>query len=241
MTYFDKIHQGRARQILNVLTEAPFFYPDDDPDLFLFLRRNRAEFARFFADTFGWDLVVEARCARLYKPRWYNKAIRPSQHDVFELSRQGDCVAFLLVLEHYERLLDQTGASVDDPEPPRFYFGELLEFAVGRFAEELSGAAPGEAEVRKMLRGLMPALLRFRFLREVEPPRDAAGLDPENLIYECLPALHHYDVRRLTPRALASFFGQDEPGDDEGEGERAPELEPGRAADAGADGEEVTA
>jgi Protein of unknown function (DUF2398) len=207
MRYFDKIHQGRARQVLNVLTEAPFFYPADDPDLFLFLRRNKAEFARFFADTFGWDLVVETHCARLYKPRWYNKALRPSQHDVFELSRRDDCIAFLLVLEHYERLLDQTGASVDDPEPPRFYFGELLEFSVGRFAEELGDAAPGEAEVRKVLRALMPELLRFRFLREVEPPRDVQGLDPENLIYECLPALHHYDVRRLAPRALATFFG----------------------------------
>jgi Protein of unknown function (DUF2398) len=232
MTYFDKIHQGRARQVLNVLTEAPFFYPDDDPDLFLFLRRNKAEFARFFEETFGWDLVVEARCARLYKPRWYNKALRPSQHDVFELSRRDDCVAFLMVLEHYERLLDQSGASVDDPEPPRFYFGELLEFAVGRFAEELGEATPGEAEVRKILRGLMPSLLRFRFLREVEPPRDVQGLDPENLIYECLPALHHYDVRRLAPRAMASFFGLAGAGESEAEAVAGEAIDTASAADA---------
>jgi hypothetical protein len=225
VTYFEKIHQVRARQVLNVLVEAPFFYPDDDPDLFLFLRRNRAEFARFFADTFGWDLVVEARCARLYKPRWYNRALRPSQHDVFELTRRDDCVAFLLVLEHYERLLDQTGASVDDPEPPRFYFGELLEFAVGRFAEELGEAAPDEGEVRKILRGLMPGLLRYRFLREIEPPRDVAGVDPENLIYECLPALHHYDVRKLAPRALAGFFGHPERAEADQEGNVSAEAE----------------
>jgi hypothetical protein len=208
MSYFEKIHQGRARQVLNVLTEAPFFYPEDDPDLFLFLRRNKAEFARFFAETFGWELVVEARLARLYKARWWNRALRPSQHDVFELTRRDDCVAFLLVLEYYERLLDQMGTQADDPEPPRFYFGELLEFAVGRIGEELGETAPGEAEVRKLLRGLVPLLLRYRFLREVEPPREDASIDPDNLIYECLPALHHYDVRRLAPRALASFAGR---------------------------------
>lgn len=208
MSYFAKINQGQVRRVLNVLLEAPYFYRGDDEELFLFLRRNRAEFERFFAETFDWELLVDRRCARLYKSRWHNPALKPSQHDVFELTRRNDCIAFLLVLEYYEHLLDEQNLSADDPEPPRFYFGSLYSFAVERFAEVLGDAAPGEAEVRKLLRGLMPALLRYRMLRELEPPRDDASIDRENLIYECLPGLRSYDVRALGPGALAAFVDE---------------------------------
>jgi hypothetical protein len=202
--HFDKLNGGRVTSVLNVLIEAPFFYRDDDPDLFAFLRRHRAEFERFYRELYDWDLVVDARTARLYKPRWHNRALKPSQHDAFDLTRRNDCLAFLLVLEFYERLLDQANAASDDAVSPRFAFGELFEFARARFTEEL--AAPmGDDDVRKILRALMPTLVRYRFVREL--PRDDTApdeaADSDHTLYEALPALHHYDVRRLGPDALS--------------------------------------
>jgi hypothetical protein len=204
MSHFDKLARDRVERVLNLMTEAPFFFRADDEDAFFYLRRHRAEFARFFADTFGWELLCDARSARLFKPRWHNAALRPSQRDVFELGRRADCIAFLLVLEFHEHQLDEQNVAVDDAEPVRFHFGTLFRFAVERFAEELGAEAPGEEDVRKILRGLMPTLLRYRFLRELEPP---AGMevDQDGRIYECTPALALYDVRALGPRALAEF------------------------------------
>ena len=67
----------------------------------------------------------------------------------------------------------------------------------------LGERAPGPDEVRRILRGLMPTLLRFRFLRELEPDKEERDqVDRENLIYECLPALQLYDVRALAAPAV---------------------------------------
>lgn len=210
MTYFEKINGSRVTSVLNVLVEAPYFYREDDPDLFAFLRRHRSEFERFFRELYDWELVVDARTARLYKARWHNRALKPSQHDVFDLTRRNDCIAFLLVLEFYEQLLEQANLASDDAVSPRFTFGELFEFARARFAEELP-APPVEDEVRKILRGLMPALVRFRFVREL--PRDDAApgdsVEDDQVLYEALPGLHHYDVRRLGPGALARAIAPD--------------------------------
>lgn len=206
--FFDKIPKARVQSVLNVLVEAPFFYKADDPDLFAFLRRNRAEFARFYEELFDWRLVVDTRSARLYKTRWHNRALKPSQHDVFDLTRRDDCLAFLMVLEFYEHLLEERNVDLDDPDPLRFEFGELFAFARERFAAELFDLAPDDDGVRALLRRLVPTLLRYRFLREISPDRDErVGLDPDRLIYECLPALHHYDVRVLARPALREVFG----------------------------------
>jgi hypothetical protein len=194
----------RVRKVLNVLCESPFFYRTDDPNLFLFLRRNRAEFDRFYRELYGWQLVVDPHCARLVKDVWHNRALKPSQHDVFSLTRRDDCIAFLLVLEFHEHLLDERNASIDDPDPLRFQFGELFEFAAARLREELGEGAPPAEDVRKILRSLVPTLLRFRFLRELEPEvSERDEVDRENLIYECLPGLYLYDVRALGPSALS--------------------------------------
>lgn len=205
MSHFDKLNQDKVRRINNVLLESPFFYRDDDEDLFLYLRRNKAAFRSMFDTYFGFELVVEPRCARLLKSRWCNRAIKPTQQDVFDLTRRDDCIAFLLVLEFYEHLLDQQNLSVDDAEPPRFYFGDLFEFARERFAEEQGDAAPDDTQVRKTLRRLVERLLRYRFLRELAPEADD-DVDRDNLIYECLPGLYCYDVRRLGARPLAQFL-----------------------------------
>lgn len=222
-TYFDKLNGPRVTAVLNVLGEAPFFYREDDAEVFAFLRRNRAEFARFYQELYGWELTVDARTARLYKDRWHNPALRPSQRDVFDLTRRADCLGFLLLLEFHVRLLEANNLAGDDHESPRFLFGELFAFARTRLGEEL-GSAPPDEEVRRTLRGLWPTLERYRFVRPV--PRDDDGDDGEDedrVIYEALPALHHYDLRRLGPAALAGAF--------RGQGEPERGAEPGAAAE----------
>lgn len=206
--YFEKLNGARVTALLNVLVEAPFFYREDDPELFQFLRRYRADFDRFYKELYGWELVVDARTARLYKDRWHNRALRPTQHDVFDLTRKHDCLGFLIVLEFYERLLEQQNLASDDATLPRFTFGELFEFARSRLQEELGDGAPDDDAVRKVLRGLWPELERYRFVREVVRDRDEPEPDDEHVLYEALPALHHYDVRRLAPGALARAFGE---------------------------------
>ncbi len=208
MSYFEKLNQDKMRRINNMLLESPFFYRDDDEELFLYLRRNGAAFKSMFEDCFGFELVVDGRCARVLKPRWHNRALKPSQHDVFDVTRRDECIAFLLVLEFYEHLLDQQNVSVDDAEPPRFYYGELFEFVRERLAEEQGGDAPDDAHVKKLLRRLVDRLLRYRFLRELAPEMDDV-VDRDNLIYECLPGLYCYDIRRLGARPLAQFLAAD--------------------------------
>ncbi len=212
--YFDKLNGPRVTAVLNVLGETPFFYRDDDVDLFQFLRRNKAEFTRFYEELYGWELYVDGRTARVYKERWHNRALRPSQHDVFDLTRRDDCLAFLLLLEFHGHLLEQHNLAGDDAEPPRFLFGELFDFARTRLAEELGAAAPTDEEVRLLLRGLWPTLERYRFVRAiVRGDGDGErhpGDDGDRVLYEALPGLHHYDIRRLGPAALARAFGADD-------------------------------
>ncbi len=230
--FFEHIARKRVQAVLNVLVEAPFFYRSDDPELFAFLRRNLAEFQRFYDELYGWRLVIDSRCARLYKARWHNGALKPSQHDVFDLTRRDECIAFLLVLEFYEHLLEERNAGVDDAEPLRFEFGELFSFARTRLTETLADQAPDDDGVRRLLRGLTPTLLRYRFLAEVPPSREErSGLDSDRFLYECLPALHHYDVRVLGRSALndAVALGTGagtSDGAEEAEGTRAAEAEP---------------
>jgi len=223
-TYFDKLNSARVTAVLNVLGEAPFFYREDDVELFGFLRRNKAEFTRFYDELFGWELYVDARTARVFKERWHNRALRPSQHDVFDLSRRDECLAFLLLLEFHDRLLEQHNLAGDDAESPRFLFGELFDFARTRLAEERGGGAPGDDDVRRLLRGLWPTLERYRFVRAV-PRDDGPGeepLDAERVLYEALPALHHYDLRRLAPGALARALGAEAEAEAAIETEEAP-------------------
>ncbi len=217
MSWFEKVSQDKVRRLLNVLAEAPFFYQSDDPELFAFLRKNRAELERFYRELYGWQLYVDGRGARLFKDRWWNPALPPRARDVFALTRRDDCIAFLLVLEFHEHLLEERNVAIDDPEPVRFEFGELFRFAVGRFREAGGADAPNEEGVRRLLRGVMPTLERYRFLRELEPEAEERVLvDRENLIYECLPALWLYDARALGAGARNELLGGAEGGDDPG-------------------------
>jgi hypothetical protein len=174
--------------------------------LFAFLKQNRLQFERFYQHFYGWEIVVDQKCARLYKPEWYNDMVKPKQRDVFEPTTRYECVAFLLVVEFYEHLLEERNLTVEDANP-RFYYGELLEFAHRRLQEELGDKAPDAAGTREIMRRILPALLRYRFLREHPPEPEDGVVEKDKWIYECLPALYHYDSRVAANSIYKAFFG----------------------------------
>src|SRR5437870_9095072 len=81
-----KIGTERAQRVLNVLLESPFFYRDDDIDLFGLLRRRQALFQEFFEVFFGWELYVDPQMARLIKPKTFNPQLKPRQRHVFRIA-----------------------------------------------------------------------------------------------------------------------------------------------------------
>ena len=202
MTAFDDLLQkqkARVQAVLNILLECPYFYKADHEDHFLFLRRYQREFAGFFEETFGWQLVADAKCARLYKETWYNERITPSNRDMFNFTKRDECLAFMLLLEFFESKLEEDAASVEEPDNIRFRFGDLLLFERNRFLEICPDPAASYAEedVRKILRPVMPQLEKYRFLLKLDPPDDET-VEPDDTIYECLPALWHYSVQRIS-------------------------------------------
>jgi hypothetical protein len=202
MTSFDTLLQNqkpRVQAVLNILLESPYFYKTDHEEHFLFLRRYQREFSGFFEDTFGWQLVADAKCARLYKETWHNDRITPSNRDLFNFTRRDECLAFMLLLEFFESKLEEEAASVEEPENIRFRFGDLLLYMRNRFLELFPEQAADYAEedVRKILRPVMPQLEKYRFLLRLDPPDDEK-IAPDDTIYECLPALWHYSVQRIS-------------------------------------------
>jgi hypothetical protein len=185
--------------VLNILLESPYFYKTDHEEHFLFLRRYQREFAGFFEETFGWQLVSDAKCARLYKPEWFNDRITPSNRDLFTFTRRDECLAFMLLLEFFESRLEEESASVEEPDNIRFRFGDLLLYTRNRFTELFPEQASGysDEDVRKILRPVMPQLEKYRFLVRLDPPDDER-IEPDDTIYECLPALWHYSVQRIS-------------------------------------------
>lgn len=191
----------RVREALNVLIESPYFYRTDKEDVFFFLRRHKAEFANFFELYFGWKFIIDDKCARVHKTKWYNPAIGDSQRDIFNFRRRDECLAFMMLLEFFEHQLDEHSITVEDHDNLRFQLGDLLLFITGRFAElfpEHSAQRYTEEKVRKnILRPMMPVLERYRFVEKVPPPGDMGTVAENDLIYEALPALFHYNTTRL--------------------------------------------
>lgn len=186
--------------VLNILLESPYFYPQDNDDAFRFLARHKHEFARFFADHFGWELIIDSKCARVYKPLWHNEAITPANRELFNFSKRDECIAFMLLLEFFEHQLEVESITVDDHENLRFKFGELLLYIVQRFHELYphSKADYAEEAVRaRIVRPIMPQLEKHRFLKKIPPPKDEP-IGDDDTIYEALPALYHYNVARLS-------------------------------------------
>ena len=67
-----RVTPDRVRAVLNILVEAPYFYRSDNEELFFFLRRHRQEFAAFYENWYGWTLVLDEKCARVHKNKWYS-------------------------------------------------------------------------------------------------------------------------------------------------------------------------
>ncbi len=190
----------QVQALLNILLESAYFYRSDNEDLFLFLRRCQEEFREFFREFFGWELIIDVKCARVYKEKWYNDAITPANRQQFRLGTRDDCIAFMLLIEFFEKLLEENSMTVEDNSNPRFTFGELLEFECRRFQElfkDQQETYTAEHIRRTILAPLMPKLLKHRFLCEIQRPK-GMELTREQLIFEALPALYHYNSGRLT-------------------------------------------
>lgn len=209
----DRRGLDRVRAVLNVLTESTFFYREDDPDLFFFLRRNQASFRELFEHYFGWRLYVDRQCARLIKERQYNEAVRPSQRALFDLRRRDECLLFALLLEFHEEEGQRQGVTPDDDRHLRFLLADLITFAIRRFREELGDAMPPEARVFEATRPLFEQLERHRFVRLVDRKLAEAGDQlpagmAEHLLYEFLPGIRCYDpsqaARAVVLRAYRS-------------------------------------
>lgn len=189
----------RVRLVLNILLESPYFYSSDNHDLFLFLRRYRREFTEFFKDFYGWTLMLDSKCARVYKAEWANRAITPKNRSLFQFSKRDECLAFMMLLEFFERQLEENGMTVEDKENLRFHFGDLLEYCHKRFQElfpDLEERYSQDHIRAKVLKPVMPELEKHRFLQKIKPPEDIRASE-QDLIYEAMPALYHYNGAAL--------------------------------------------
>ncbi|RLC45541.1 MAG: hypothetical protein DRI23_13410, partial [Candidatus Cloacimonadota bacterium] len=63
--FLEHLNNYHVRAVLNILTESPFFYRNDDVDLFDYVRSNQDDFHQFFTHFFGWELYVDRRVAGL--------------------------------------------------------------------------------------------------------------------------------------------------------------------------------
>ena len=153
----------RIRETLNVLLESPYFYKTDDERLFLVLTRYKRAFEAFFDKFFGWTLVMDSKCARLYKPKWFNEKITQPNRDMFGFTKRDECMAFLILVEFFERECREQGVTADDRENLRFRFGDWLEYAAARFRALMPDKEENytDERVRQILRDIMPDLVRY--------------------------------------------------------------------------------
>jgi hypothetical protein len=219
----DRRGLDRVRAVLNVLTESTFFYREDDPDLFFFLRRNQAGFRKFFEHYLGWRLYVDRQCARLLKEQHYNAALRPSQRALFDLRRRDECLLFALLLEFHEEEGQRQGVTPDEDRHLRFLLADFVAFAIRRFREELNESTPPEVRIFEATRPLFEQLERHRFVRLVDRREVEAGDElpagmAEHLLYEFLPGIRCYDAS-LAARSvvLRAYRGTSEETDDTAE------------------------
>ncbi len=201
----EKLSRSQSRRVLSCLTEATFFYRQDDPDLFDYLRRHRADFARFFEEHFGWALYVDKKCARLFRRAQENPALTPKQRDLFDLTRREECILFMLLLEFHELELAAQNVHPEHDDDLRFVLADFVAHAVKRYRELLGERAPSDRELLEHARRLFGELERHRFLRLCE--RGDGETAPEQLLYEVLPGLRCYDPTALSPELVRRAHG----------------------------------
>lgn len=211
----DRRGRERVRAVLNVLTEATFFYREDNPDLFFFLRRNQAAVRELFENYFGWRLYVDRQCARLIKDRLYNDAVRPTQRALFDLRRRDECLLFALLLEFHEEESQRQGLT-DEDRNLRFLLADFVTFAIRRCREELQDTAPSEVRILEATRPLFEQLERHRFLRLVDRKNAEAGEElpagmGEHLLYEFLPGIRCYDPSLAARSVVLRTYRSNQP------------------------------
>ena len=202
-----KIGTERAQRILNVLLEAPFFYRDDDVDLFGLLRRRQSLFQEFFEVFFGWELYVDQQMARLIKRKTFNPQLKPSQRHVFRISGRHQYVLFTLLLEFYQHQADEQNVDLEREPEVRFVLADFVEFAFKRYREELGSGMPEEAFILGEMRSLFKKLEHHRFIDLAETTGIvteeglSAGFTREgasSVLYGMLPGLRCYRPDELS-------------------------------------------
>jgi len=208
---FEHLSRERVRAILNCLTESTFFYREDEPDLFQYLRRNRNEFARFFDQWFGWDLHVDRKGARLFKRNTHNSALTRKQRDLFDLTRREECILFMLLLEFHELQLGALNVHPEHDEDLCFEFADFIEHAFQRFKVELGDRCPSDRDLVASAQSLFRELERHRFIRcieraDVERGITLRGGQTERALYAFLPGIHYYDPNCLSSRVFDQAY-----------------------------------
>jgi len=209
--FLEHLNSYHVRAVLNILTEAPFFYRTDDIDLFDYLRSHQDDFHQFFTHFFGWELYVDRRVARVIKPQEFNNALRPSQRDLFDLTRRDECTAFLLLVEFYEKMLRDLNASYDDENAVRFLLADFVQYGIDRFIEELGENVHADKIMLEACRRLFPKLVRYRFIAQIEKADAEAdeqlpGGMREHVMYEFLPGIHCYRPDILTFKEIMKLY-----------------------------------
>lgn len=208
---FGKIDGGKARRILNILLESPFFYREDDVDLFGLLRRRQSLFRDFFNEFFEWELYVDDRLARLIKSKVFNHALRPAQRHIFHLSGRLQFVVFSLLLEFHQQQADVQNIDLDREPEVRFVLADFVQFVFERYRSELGDQMPQQEELLNAMRHVFRELQRFRLIAERERqgvvetngPTAAFTQDGmDHVLYALLPGLRCYRPEVLTREDL---------------------------------------
>lgn len=201
-----KIGTEKAQRVLNVLLESPFFYRDDDVDLFGLLRRRQSLFEEFFEIFFGWELYVDRQVARLIKQKTFNPQLKPSQRHVFHVSGRHQYVLFTLLLEFYQHQADEQNVDLEREPDVRFVLADFVEFAFRRYREELGSEMPEEALILGEMRALFRKLERHRFIILAETtgvvaeeglPAGFTREGASSVLYAMLPGLRCYRPEEL--------------------------------------------
>lgn len=198
----DRKSRDRVVACLNHLTESTFFYPEDEPDIFQFLRRNQAGFRQILESWFGWRLYVDEQVARIIKERQYTQHLKHDARALFDLRRRDECLLFALLIEFHELERQRQGLAPDDDRMLRFLYADFLDFAVQRAKEELANDAPAPEALHAAAKPLFEQLSTHRFIRFIKSePRDADEhiiLDlEEQLLYEFRPGIRCYDPSKM--------------------------------------------
>ena len=205
---FARVGAPRAKEIINFLIESPFFYRDDNLDLFEALRRRKSVFADFFEEFFGWELYVDSQVARIIKPKTHNSVLNPTQRHIFRLSGRHEYVMFVLLLEFHQLQADEQNLDLESCDEVRFVLGDFNDFVFSRYRKTLSDEnSISDDKLFDHCRNLFQKLERFRFISVREKQGRAAddGLrvgfsetGKHDVLYALLPGLRCYRAEALT-------------------------------------------